>query len=116
MTEGRTVIYPKFLDFCFDVYRWGDKVFNSYDSAYVKPTGKNWKVMFKTNMWFDSYYGNFHDKKMRFLLNSDMNSSLGLLLNDASLYNNANSAIMNLDSLFIDVKQHPKRYINLKVF
>ncbi len=75
-----TVIYPKFLDFCFDVYRWGDKVFNSYDSAYVKPTGKNWKVMFKTNMWFDSYYGNFHDKQMRFLLNSDMNSSLGLRL------------------------------------
>ncbi len=47
---------------------------------------------------------------------NDKNSSLGLLLNDASLYNNANSAIMNLDSLFIDVKQHPKRYINLKVF
>lgn len=43
-------------------------------------------------------------------------SSLGLLLNDKSLYNNADHAVTSLDSLFIDVKKNPKRYINLKVF
>ncbi|MBO7608632.1 MAG: MCE family protein [Muribaculaceae bacterium] len=47
---------------------------------------------------------------------NDKNSSLGLLLNDKSLYNNADKAIADLDSLFIDIKKHPKRYINLKVF
>lgn len=43
-------------------------------------------------------------------------SSLGLLLNDKSLYNNADHAVASLDSLFIDVKKNPKRYINLKIF
>ena len=37
-------------------------------------------------------------------------------MNDQSLYNNANQAIADLDSLLIDIKQHPKRYINIKVF
>ena len=44
------------------------------------------------------------------------NSNLGLLLNDKSLYNNANRALADLDSLLIDIKAHPKRYINIKVF
>lgn len=47
---------------------------------------------------------------------NDKNSSLGLLLNDKSLYNNADHAVSSLDSLFIDVKKNPKRYINLKIF
>lgn len=47
---------------------------------------------------------------------NDPNSNLGMLLNDKSLYNNANKAIADLDSLLIDIKQHPKRYINIKVF
>ncbi|MBQ0115319.1 MAG: MCE family protein [Bacteroidales bacterium] len=47
---------------------------------------------------------------------NDNNSSLGLLLNDKSLYNNANQAITSLDSLFVDIKKNPKRYINVKVF
>ena len=47
---------------------------------------------------------------------NDPNSSLGLLLNDRSLYNNANRTISDLDSLFIDIKANPKRYINVKVF
>ncbi len=47
---------------------------------------------------------------------NDKNSSLGLLLNDKSLYYNADHAVSSLDSLFIDVKKNPKRYINLKIF
>ncbi|MBP5561928.1 MAG: MCE family protein [Muribaculaceae bacterium] len=43
-------------------------------------------------------------------------SSLGLLLNDRQLYNNANSAVQSLDSLLQDVKANPKRYITIKVF
>ncbi len=44
------------------------------------------------------------------------NSSLGLLLNDKSLYYDADHAITSLDSLLMDIKRNPKRYINIKVF
>lgn len=42
-------------------------------------------------------------------------SSLGLLLNDPSLYNSLNGAVGSLDSLLQDVKRHPKRYISIKL-
>lgn len=47
------------------------------------------------------------------LANKD--SSLGKLLNDPSLYNNLNSSVQSLDSLFIDIKKNPKRYISIKL-
>ena len=47
---------------------------------------------------------------------NDKNSSLGKLVNDHELYDNANHAIASLDSLLIDIKANPKRYINVKVF
>ncbi|MGM9842640.1 MAG: MlaD family protein [Muribaculaceae bacterium] len=43
------------------------------------------------------------------------NSSLGLLMNDPALYNNLNNTVKSLDSLFIDIKKNPKRYINIKL-
>ncbi|MGM9846503.1 MAG: MlaD family protein [Muribaculaceae bacterium] len=43
------------------------------------------------------------------------NSSLGLLMNDPQLYNNLNNTVKSLDSLFIDIKKNPKRYINIKL-
>ncbi len=42
-------------------------------------------------------------------------STLGLLTKDPALYNNLNSAVSDLDSLFKDIKQNPKRYINIKL-
>ena len=43
-------------------------------------------------------------------------NSLGLLLNDRSLYDNINSTIANADSLVIDLKAHPKRYVHFSIF
>ena len=47
---------------------------------------------------------------------NDKNSSLGKMMNDRELYDNANHAIASLDSLLMDIKANPKRYINVKVF
>ncbi len=47
---------------------------------------------------------------------NDKNSSLGKVINDRELYDNANHAIASLDSLLIDIKTNPKRYINVKIF
>lgn len=54
---GKTINYPKFLRFAWRVYKWGDKAFNSYDSAYVVGTGKNWKLILSSNNWVDTYMG-----------------------------------------------------------
>ena len=42
--------------------------------------------------------------------------SLGLLLNDASLYNNLNSTMRDADSLLVNFKAHPKRYVHFSIF
>jgi len=42
-------------------------------------------------------------------------SSLGMLIHDPSFYNNLNSSVAHLDSLLIDVKKNPKRYISIKL-
>ena len=74
-----TMGYPKFVKFCYRTYVWGDKAFNSYDSAYVTSTGKNWKLILKSDNWVDSYIGRpFKDVKM--IMNSNLVSNVGLSL------------------------------------
>lgn len=43
-------------------------------------------------------------------------NSLGLLLNDASLYNNLSATSKNAADLLEDLKSHPKRYVHFSVF
>lgn len=45
------VQYPRFPRFLRNVYNWGDRTFNSYDSTYVVGTGKNWKLQAKSYNW-----------------------------------------------------------------
>ena len=42
--------------------------------------------------------------------------TLGLLMRDAELYNNLNATMAHADSLMIDLKAHPKRYVHFSVF
>lgn len=44
------------------------------------------------------------------------NGSIALLLNDRALYDRLNGLSLRIDSLIIDLKNNPKKYINLKIF
>lgn len=48
-------------------------------------------------------------------LNSN-NGSLGLLMRDQSLYNNLNSTMQSADSLLINLRENPKRYVHFSLF
>lgn len=77
--DSGTIDYPSFIDFCWKVYKWGDKAFNSYDSAYVVATGKNWKFIVSSNNWVDTYMGEPFDNS-RAAMRSHITSNIGLHL------------------------------------
>ncbi|MDE6422551.1 MAG: DUF4421 domain-containing protein [Muribaculaceae bacterium] len=54
-----TIIYPKFLKFCLDVYHWADHFFNYYDPEYVVGTGKRWKARIVNDNWADTHIMTF---------------------------------------------------------
>lgn len=43
-------------------------------------------------------------------------NTLGLLMNDSSLYKNLNASSANAASLLKDLKEHPKRYVHFSLF
>lgn len=47
---------------------------------------------------------------------NNKNSTLGQLTNDAELYNRLNRVSADVDSLIVDIKKNPKRYISIKLF
>lgn len=42
--------------------------------------------------------------------------TLGLLLTNKELYNNLNTTVGSANELVVDIREHPKRYINVSVF
>ena len=49
------------------------------------------------------------------MINNGEGTAGQLVVND-SLYNSLNDALVSLDSLLIDLREHPKRYVHLSVF
>jgi phospholipid/cholesterol/gamma-HCH transport system substrate-binding protein len=54
-------------------------------------------------------------EQMTSKLNSN-DGTLGLLMRDPGLYNHLNATMMHADSLMIDLKSHPKRYVHFSIF
>ena len=48
-------------------------------------------------------------------LNSDK-GTLGLLMNDPQLYHHLNATMRDADSLVVNLRQHPKRYVHFSIF
>lgn len=75
-----TVTYPKFIEFCLDIYRWLELNFNTYDPKYVSGTGKHGKIRLMSDNWLDSYA--FHaENTPAMLITGGMHTSIGLQAN-----------------------------------
>lgn len=42
--------------------------------------------------------------------------TLGLLMRDPTLYNQINTTVRSADSLMVNIRQHPKRYVHFSIF
>ncbi len=71
--------YPKFIKFCVDLYNWGDRTFNSYDTTYVVGTGHRWKFRVVSDNWVDSYAMTLAEK-MPIRMMSNIYSNIGAYL------------------------------------
>lgn len=77
--------YPKFPKFCLNVYNWGNRTFNTYDTTYVVGTGKNWKLNAIATAWMQNYgyvfdMTNGKGWDNRILMRSNMNYDVGAYL------------------------------------
>ncbi|MDD2961357.1 MAG: DUF4421 domain-containing protein [Muribaculaceae bacterium] len=71
--------WGKFPKFCIDVYRWGDRTFNTYDSTYVEGTGKKFNIKLKTDSWLDFYEFDLKNNTQIRMV-SNPNTSVGVSL------------------------------------
>ncbi|MCH5230646.1 MAG: DUF4421 domain-containing protein [Muribaculaceae bacterium] len=82
--QDTTVVWPKFLKFCVDVYNWGDRTFNTYDPEYVQSTGKRWKVRLVSDNWLDTYDLNLPpmggNGRIHSTMSSDVYANIGAYL------------------------------------
>ena len=90
---------------------------HSVDSAVVDSTMRNLRASSETVSGtaakLDSATGKLND----LLAKANGNGgSLGLLLNDTTLYANFRNTLGTMDSLLADIKAHPGRYISVHIF
>lgn len=71
--------WGKFPKFCIDVYKWGDRFFNSYDTAYVNGTGYKFNIKFKTDSW-NEYSSFYFDNSTKMKMQTDPTTQMGFWL------------------------------------
>lgn len=98
--------WGKFPRFCVNTYYWGDRFFNTYDTAYVKGTGTKFNVKFTTDSWLDSYHFTLPNKAPVWMV-SDPSTSVGVYLTYLAV---SAGYDINVSSLFGGVKHARSRY------
>lgn len=87
-----------------------DRVLNSADSVMQRVNDMNFEA---TLAKLDAALTDAHQIMTN--LNSD-ESTLGLLMKDPELYRNLNATVKSADSLLINLREHPKRYVHFSIF
>lgn len=104
--KDEKVKYPRFIKACIDVYNWGDRTFNGYDTAYVVGTGKRWKLMTKIDNMVD-----FYDLKLpqsiRVGMSSKLDNNIGAHISYMAL---SFGYTFNMDNLFAGEPIKRKRF------
>ena len=89
----------------------------AFDSADVDSTVKNLRTTSANLATLTADFQKTSDQLQAVLAKVDSGGgSLSLLLNDPGLYNDLRRASTRLDSLILDVKTNPKKYIKFSVF
>lgn len=91
-----TIYYPAVPRFALNVYNWGDRTFNSYDTTYVVGTGTNWKLQGKTFAWIESQ-NMFFPKNTRLQMHSNLFMDAGAYLSFMAV---SVGYMWNIDGLF----------------
>lgn len=68
----------KFLRFCLNVYKWGDRTFNTYDTSYVVGTGRKFNIKLKETAWSDHFV--IPSNKKDIVMTSEFSSNIGVSL------------------------------------
>lgn len=98
--------WGRFPRFCVNTYRWGDRFFNTYDSAYVEGTGYKFNVKARSELWLDSYFFRMDDGyRMDFASPSDISGGFYLTYLAVSL-----GYDWNLNRLFGDSRTKRNKF------
>lgn len=98
--------WGKFPRFCINTYRWGDRFFNSYDSAYVVGTGTKFNVKLTTDSWMDTYHFMLPDNQ-KVEMWSDPSTSVGAYITYLAV---SLGYDINISNLFRGVQNARSRY------
>lgn len=98
LIHDKNICYPRFPRFCLNVYNWGDRTFNSYDTDYVVGTGKNWKLQGKSYNWMETSTM-FFPKQTSVSMHSDLYSDAGVYLSFMAV---SVGYMWNINKLFTD--------------
>lgn len=96
----------KFPRFVVNTYRWGDKFFNGYDTAYVASTGYKFNVKLTTDSWTDGYRFELPGKKNIFM-DSNPSTSAGIHLTYLAV---SAGYDINLSKIFTGVDRSRQRF------
>jgi phospholipid/cholesterol/gamma-HCH transport system substrate-binding protein len=90
---------------------------SSIDSAKVDSTVRNFRAA-SANLEQLSREVNATNAKVQAIVDkvSNGNGTAARLLNDDALYTRLDRVLLRVDSLLIDIKANPRKYINLKIF